>query len=120
MNKENIRQLISVLENYEELTYDDLPVSFDMGSWINVKHDCETRACLGGHAAILSGQSFNSWSPRSVVGVASAWLGLDDEQSTLLFCPAVDHLEWVTREEAIETLKHLVETGKVEWRLANE
>lgn len=94
-------------------------------------HPCGTSACIAGYAVILqraergaTAGTFHGWKD-----MGAEWLGLSEPQAYALFTPqpfsnavGPDRLmrgrEGVTLGEAIRVLKHLRETGLVDWRVA--
>jgi hypothetical protein len=120
MNAERIRALADYLE--------DLPPegpTFDMNAWFRNSSGVITNyasvarsqwqhgtaACLAGHVVVLfdDGDDGNSdWIPL----VAEHKLGLSSKQGWELFAPTrIDR----SRANAISTLRHLADTGEVQW-----
>lgn len=135
MNRENLERTIAHLENlppelgfemsrYINKGYDDAPVFDYKGD------ECGTAACIAGHIALLEsgGDDEKVWDREDgPKGLARKFLGLTHDQAELLFIPhhtdltpvnAVKRntLSDVTLPWAIRTLKHLLETGKIDWR----
>lgn len=115
MNKDNMRKLIDVLEDDDLLFYENDPVYFDMCTYF-YRNDCETAACIAGHAAILSDQE--DIENSRVFYIARNWLDLTEQEAGDLFAPSHIEIEEITKAEAVETLKNFLETGKVKWRLS--
>jgi len=104
-------------------------VWFYMAAWCSDNGECGTVACLAGHAALLadpvrfwSGPTLeNAWPFDSMVPyVAAKWLGLKKHIADQLFhafdwSGAVAYMERITVAEAIETLRRLRNTGRVDW-----
>lgn len=134
MNKDNIKKLIKALK--EGIYLGDSPVYFLMSRWLcvgqNLEEDfggdveswgddgvfaasnCDTVACIAGHAYIVSGiRTLDNDVQDAVQDVAQDWLGLTDNQADRLFLPNRRDLR--TREDAIKVLERLLETGEVEW-----
>ena len=116
MNTENILKLANLIEFSE--TYDQTCF----------KHLCGTPACIAGHAVILAGgrlspSSYDNGLCLDQHGgrsharvVAKEWMGLNERQANDAFdpCPySWDHD--TTPQDAAAMLRHLAETGKVEW-----
>ena len=91
---------------------------FDMGT---VQHPCGTPACIAGCACHIASDA-----DYSSMALAAECLGLTAEQKTELFMPHFDpdglfyaaepgELGYVTREHAAAVLRHLAETGTVDW-----
>ena len=115
MNKDKIKKLITVLK--EDTNYDQKQLFECDGSPL----------CIAGHTLVMEG-----WSAEDFGGISrfkdveNAWntardiLGLTNKQSTWLFNPFpfffFIFLKPVGKEDAIATLEHLLETGKVRWR----
>ena len=103
MNRTNILQLANYIEQLE-------PKEYDQSCFV---HDCGTPACIAGHAIDLAGQ----WSYNAAVWDAVEWLGLDNDQGHALFDPiplSPDDKD-PTTQDAAATLRHLAETGEVDW-----
>ncbi|MGQ7794510.1 hypothetical protein ACUN0C_19065 [Faunimonas sp. B44] len=100
MNVERINQLIERLESAP----DEI---FDMAEW---GKGCGTPACIAGHTV----QMFGTWA-EDISEQAKDLLGLDWPDAWDLFVPEHKCLTQITKDEAIGTLKRLVQTGEVEW-----
>jgi hypothetical protein len=82
--------------------------------------DCKTVACIAGWANVLGGKR-----ERATFTFAENYLGLRPEQHDQLFYasnhPDADEgdeygpLTEITPEQAVRTLRHLAETGEVDW-----
>lgn len=136
MNTENLDRLIEAIEK-ENLTFLGHDVIFDMGQWVGYRHKCHTFACIGGHCEILSlspeqiivldeeSPSFGDiYSPYKLSGVVN-FLGISEvEASRLCYMKDfngdyfVNRYEEVDSEHALKVLRHLRETGKVDWSVA--
>ena len=110
------RARLHVLADFVE-TYD----RFDMGA---VQHPCGTPACIAGCACHIAPDA-----DHSSMALAAEYLGLTAEQKTELFMPHFDpeglfyaaepgEIGYVTREHAAAVLRHLAETGTVDWNVA--
>lgn len=124
MNKENILYVADLIEN-QPLTSPADNTGFTMQSYL---HSCGTPACIAGWAYAASRGSDGSedlrpedrdqWSDsRTVAGEAQRFLGLDyttSEQLFLGFEAPVD-LVRIKPEAAVAVLRHLAETGEVDW-----
>lgn len=93
--------------------------SFDMTMY---RHECGTPACIAGHAAALAG--IDRTEGPAIARAARDWLGLDEERGSELFWPENEHANWwgltrrfqkVTRAHAGAVLRHLAETGRIDW-----
>lgn len=107
MNKKRILALADLIEANEG--------DFDMSNWT---HSCGTPACIGGWAA------WEALDRPSVLpsifphGRASSWLDISDEQGDALFIPDI-WLSAVTASQAATVLRHLAETGEVDWNIVD-
>lgn len=130
MNKDAILTLADIIEQQS------LPkVRFDMSTYGD--HDvtadeeiCGTVCCIAGTAVIALGNVpaedvasalvFLPKIGKDIKGYAAELLGLDVTQKYDLFEPrwSLIHkdLRKVTKEEAARTLRHLAETGRVDWQ----
>ena len=124
MNRENILKVADAIEKH---SIPDL--GFNMTMWIDRHpfpgqdisgHNCGTTACIAGWAAAVSigaseAENLNTVSV-SVRRVARDYLGLSDDEALWLF------EGFSTGEEkpsqAVSVLRHLAETGKVDWERA--
>ena len=112
MNKENILELAEHIERLDPEEYDQRVLA----------HDCGTPACIAGHAAyLLSGMSLY---PSTGIIEAKAWLGLSSIEADCLFDSmpfgAEPGISAPTPQDAAATLRHLAETGEVDWRRAEQ
>ena len=113
MDRDNVAALAARLESIPD-------EQFNMGMYWLAETSC---GCLVGHAATLieGGIMDTSFSreeaERPIVVQAREWLGLDDWQARTLFYAytAENILKDITRQQAIETLQRLLETGEVRW-----
>lgn len=121
MNKERILDLADFLENEVSDKH------FSMHNWV-----CGTTACIGGWCEARQ----KGAAPGDYLGsldfsgpeAAEAYLGLTDEQEQLLFYPSEDEAwcaqcdplepDFISRTRAIATLRHLAETGEVNWNVS--
>lgn len=135
----NFDALISALEH--GINYGGEPVYFDMGLWFrrreagvtlsqieDVDYDhvedvdnCGSAACLGGFIRVLQGCKYPDIAGYNFDEHGKKFLGLNDLQASRLFRPweFPPHRDRLigefTRQRAIETVKHLKETGEVKW-----
>ena len=128
MNIENINKLIDHLESIPEVEYNQ--------KWYT--HGCGTPACIAGHAAYLSTnktfrrmnkflvgteiRTMNKFLAGTEIGVlAKKWLDIPLYKSNGMFeAFPIGTDEEITKQDAINMLKNLIETGEVVWRKENE
>ena len=115
MNVENINKLISHMESIEDREY----------SQRTYTHDCGTPACIAGHAAHLSPEKTFRMMNKALAGndiglVAERWLDVSSYHALIMFKPYPLGRYYVTKQDAINMLKNLIETGDVVWEKENE
>lgn len=114
---ENLDRLIEAIEG-ESCRFHDTPVHFNMGYWLTyIDPECGTMACIGGHCKLLWGEE-NIYGGAIGVGL---FLGLLETEARLLCYlsrNSYGDYEQVTKEQALTVLKHLRETGEVDWGVA--
>ena len=104
MNKENIRELINALKVSE--TYDQ--------SVYTHYHDCESPACIAGHAVALSGELIDALDYGTIDECAANWMGISRWVAAGIF-DSKPLKSRPTREDAVAMLEHFLETGGVDW-----
>lgn len=89
-------------------------------------HYCKTAACIAGHAAFLANpDTFQHTFPDGLHTIAEYWLDLTRTEARDLFLVEGDtvpngvSISSVTKDEAIQTLETLLETGDVDWSHAD-
>lgn len=125
--KERILDLADIIEKAK------INVKFSMGDWVEDHGglNCQTAACIAGYAvcaahgedrakqAVFRPEGRLKLFPghRGIQDEAARILGLTEEQSDQLFVmDGWDHpMEKVTKKQAAKVLRHLAETGKVDW-----
>lgn len=130
MNKERILALADLIETLTYRNEDNwAPDSFNMGRYSYTYdpntdeesgHVCDTPACIAGWAYAMK-NNFDenlNWI-KFESGMSAEYLGLTSEQASELFygrgfSAAKRDIE-VSPEEAAKTLRHLAETGEVDW-----
>ena len=112
MNKGNILKLAEYMENLRPEEYDQRYSEHPRGP------HCGTPACIAGHAAWLAGQ----WSYEGTIEDAKEWLGITWDHANGLFdsAPYVGEDLTPTPQDAARTLRHLAETGEVDWWRAKQ
>jgi len=129
MNIDNIDTLIAAVRNEDnffnmynytfKMDHNHSDADYDMIAYLNYNDQpvpaCGTPACLAGWGAQLAGADMD----RSLEIAAQEWLGLDWKQAHALFQPPTKSNDWlrITRQQAIDTLERLKETGVVTWAL---
>lgn len=116
VNKANCLYLAALIERQPHAEAYDKH-GFNMHAY---NHDCGTPSCICGFAFSLlhPGEDLRKVKEETVERVGAEYLGLDKWQTSGLFYP--DHpLQWctITPQQAAATLRHLGETGQVEWQL---
>ena len=117
MHRERALSLAKHLEGLETSRVGDGD-GYCQGSWT---HECGTPACVAGHAAALSrGREWVKGSaPGPISREAARWLELEEEEAAVLF--RAIPFRWrsaPTARDAAATVRHMAETGQVEWRRA--
>ena len=105
MDKENIRALIDTLKVSE--TYDQ--------SRYTHFHNCETPACIAGHAVALSGELVDALDYGTMEETAASFMGISFSDASGMFEAAPLSNSEPTREDAVAMLEHFLETGEVDW-----
>lgn len=123
MNKENV---LAVADAIEKHSIPDL--GFNMGALIETGYtdmygtDCKTVACIAGWALCLKNNLPATPVAFSIMTEAGDWLDLTTAQQYLLFCSPTPekYVEFgeKTPAQAVAVLRHLAETGEVDWSIA--
>jgi len=118
MNKERILQLADVIEKkphrrrFNRSSPNKKLTGFNMSEW-----HCGTVGCIAGWTQHL----FGTGTPNYDSGIEAAkLLGLHDRAATDLFIPGKAifcTLDEVKPRQAAAVLRHLAETGKVDWSI---
>lgn len=113
MNTDNIRRLADIIEQQPHTTVSALS-GFTMLNWT---HDCGTPACIAGWANYLHNSDGREQVRMESAYRARLWLGLGEEDADELFGIGEDDpgLESVTPTHAAAVLRHLADTGEVDW-----
>lgn len=134
----NIERL-NILADYLEKPLPETRV-FNMtvfGDFVGYGHNqCQTAACIAGHAVILFADIPDDWNMPSCLPAkmsrAEAWvgdpdgaiaigemaaelLGLDPATAVSLFVPYGVELDRIKPNDAARTLRHFAKTGEVDW-----
>ena len=118
MNKERILKVADAIENHHFKT-----LGFNMESFIaehssdRSEHDCGTTACIAGwvHALQKGIKKTLMCKLADDIGeYAQKYLGLNDHQADRLFYEVNSN---ITDKEAVKVLRHLAETGVVDWQI---
>lgn len=93
---------------------------FDMVACLE-RGDCGTRACIAGHAVLLSGKPIPDYDSQ-VMEDAQDWLGLTDAERTKLFVPWAATSAYkgyrrylISAEQAAEVVRNFASTGEIVW-----
>jgi hypothetical protein len=126
MNKENILKVANAIENRA------IPeLGFNMGTFrddINTRNDlhdasgshCGTVACIAGWAEAVRLNTSTFDNDGGVPDRSQEYLGLDQDQADVLFYGfgGWNDLTQISPDEAVAVLRHLAETGKVDWSVS--
>ncbi|MDR9777244.1 hypothetical protein RJJ65_32315 [Rhizobium hidalgonense] len=114
MNKKRILALADIIEKQPH-TGKESAEGFSMSSYV---HDCGTPCCIAGWAAWLSFRKPKQMVDSTAVFYrAKTYLGLHEVEADLLFLPHEYHCgDKYPPSQAAATLRHLAETGEVNWR----
>lgn len=129
MNKQNILRLADALDNVELAKSHN--IGFNMATFVSTfdidrtEHDCGTVACIAGWAVAMFGHNGKPRaSPLSAMKLnnfptpeehATRTLGLSYVTAQSLFYPGNPRYHQITPKVAAATLRHLAETGVVDW-----
>lgn len=111
MNKENILKLADHIERLD-------PMEYDQSKFV---YGCGTPSCIAGWALWF----VRPWEGRgdvvafeTGVEIAEKWLGISSSTARILFSahPYASLDDAPSPQEAAVTLRHLAETGEVDWR----
>jgi len=101
-------------------------LGFNMGDWVSNRHYdvsghfCGTTACIAGWTLAVSGQELSAEDSAQYLGIrneAEAILGLSCDKAEDLFVNYPDFSD-PTPSQAAAVLRHLAETGEVNWSLS--
>ena len=120
MNKERILEIADLIETGHERMVFDMEVFGD-------EHPCGTAACIAGWAVARFGENDDAEEidhrrplGDAVFDGAQSVLGLSFPEAHQLFAPNERRdgvsMSDVTASHAVRTLRHLAETGEVDWR----
>lgn len=120
----NKRRLVKLAEWLEAGAPEKKGVAgFDMSSYVEVRK-CGTVCCLAGAAQCFfdpkhTVKNLNKWWPDWDWSEAAELLGLDPTTADALFHPdqISDTMCWehIKPKQAARVVRHLIETGKVDW-----
>jgi hypothetical protein len=121
INVENMTRLIARLRSPAVEGHFNLASWFSRGSGSHdlpvgqTIHACGTVACIAGHAEILARP--NATYHSGARHIATAWLGLTNDQAFALFAPVSSEVNYgkVTASIAADVCQHLLDTGEVDW-----
>ena len=122
MNKERILEIADLIEAGHERMVFDMEVFGD-------EHPCGTAACIAGWTVARFGENDDAeeidhrrplGDGDDVFDGALSVLGLSFPEAQRLFAPNERRdgvsMSEITAEHAVRTLRHLAETGEVDWR----
>ncbi len=141
MHVERIRRLADHLESLPDTHQLSMSRIVETGSFASTfnmhrfVHPCGTAACIGGWAVNqmlcdvgLKRKVINQH--EKVAHTAQLYLGLDLEKANELFAPRNDHASYretnaegykfITAKRAATVLRHLADTGEVDWSATEE
>ena len=113
MNKENLKKLVELIKSSK---------TFTMRDFSKRAHDCESPACIMGHASSLMGN--NEIRCHSVEKIGG-FLGLTVSQASEVYAPYYYYADcesriwnkgYISKAHAIRMLEKLIETGEVDWK----
>jgi hypothetical protein len=132
VNRENVLKVADAIERHsiKNLGFNMGYFMFDAdptSSWArdNSGHSCGTIACIAGWTrCVRTGRRFarTGAGPDEFPWQREAdWLGLDTEAGYTLFLTDDElPLEEITSAEAVAVLRHLADTGEVDWSVADK
>jgi len=97
--------------------------------------ECYTAACIAGFACAMgqaNGELVIQSNDNHYMGIAAGYLGIDPDGEfdnvRDLFMPSLPRYRWssgpealgyITKKMAVKTLRHLAQTGDIDWEAAN-
>jgi hypothetical protein len=130
MNKENILKVADAIES--ATLAKEHGIGFNMVSFYDdsgadsdhTEYECCTVACIAGWAAIMSDgyETVRSLTPSDISKEAQNYLGLSLCEADDLFCASGTRVDMddITQTDAVKVLRHLAETGDVDWSIIEE
>lgn len=140
MNREKVQALIDRLKKVPDTRFN---MRWWLSRWDGVDHrateysgpiECGTAGCLAGHVVMMMDkgvlrdvyeQDVNDRGSLFIMRAAQQELELTRPQASALFCPRVGtswsliSLRDITKQQAINTLEHLLSSNEVNWLAAN-
>lgn len=120
MNKENILAVADAIEGHK------IPgLGFNMEALVEIGwpdrsgENCTTVACIAGWAVCVRHNLPADPYSFGVLDDAREWLGLSWSKASSLFSPVGFDYFATTPAQAVRVLRHLAETGDVDWSVAN-
>lgn len=119
INVENIRKVIAHIADEQN--------HFDMMDWYEDIENptcsanvCGTPSCIGGWAEAImlreSGAPRDTELGETPTEDVGQWLGLSLSQAFMLFYPnGIQRAYFASRQQAIDHLNYIIETGRVDW-----
>ena len=126
MNVENIRRVADAIEKHEikDLGFNMRVYGSSVFKWADhTGRGCGTTACIAGWAAIIGGfrspETIRDRDGFVISKFAQDFLDIGSYEESELFEPDVNREE-ISAEQAVRTLRHLADTGRVEWDLPEQ
>ena len=119
MNKANILRIADAIEKHEIEDLGFHMAAFHItGIYADLSgHGCKTTACIAGWTLSLLKPKWEDLNAHDIEQGARSILGLDQEQAEdLFYLPDYMSRNSVTAKQAARTLRHLAETGEVDWK----
>lgn len=132
LKKKNIRALADFIESCGEASFsmEDVLLRGDRALGRGDKPECGTAACILGfyrlgvehRPEIFKVEKYSDSDPD--LNDYNTFLGTNEEAANLLFMPNNQHANWiaspgepryVTRPHAVAVLRHMADTGKIDW-----
>ena len=126
LNTEVITMLADRIEQCREVPFDEYTSDMDRAfTMCRSSYECGAPACIMGHVAAMDQETLGFVAAESTYDVSRA-LGITPEQSHELCVPGHGHANylrhqeepgWITKAHAVAVLRHLANTGRVEWEI---
>lgn len=130
MNVKHIRLLADLLDERRPIKGPKGALGFNMTTTFGVTdascqdrlgRGCRTVGCIATWAAVKAGHKITGMGVEEMHDAGAAWLAIDKPMACDLFWPTVvmpfDAAEQISAEDAAVVLRHLADTGTVNWCL---